>query len=152
MSDWVCIKDMELSNSVIWKVWNTCGKNAFLHWVFCKKQKQPKLWWNCFFVFLKPALKTPLSQEHITIWTTWRIYSGKWLLIFYNPMLSAFICRQMWLDNGWVIDWIGGGRTVCASSLRNQEQQLFRPPFTNVIHLPPRDCWGDREAGCAIRA
>lgn len=32
----------------------------------------------------------------------------------------------MWLDNGWVIDCIGGGRTA---SPRNQEQQLFRPPL-----------------------
>lgn len=63
MSDWVCIKDMELSNSVIWKVWNTCGKNAFVHWVFCKKQKQPKLWWNSFFFFfLKTRSKKPINS------------------------------------------------------------------------------------------
>lgn len=61
MSDWVCIKDMELSNSVIWKVWNTCGKNAFLHWFSVKNKNNQNYDEIVFFVFfLKTRSKNPI--------------------------------------------------------------------------------------------
>lgn len=51
---------------------------------------------------------------------------------------------KLWLDNGWVIDCMGGGRTVCAFSPRNQERQLFRPPLWTLFICHQRTAEGTK--------